>query len=131
MGSPVSFAAGARLSIRGAEWLVRRVDRTSSGGQSLLCVGLSELVKDKEATFLTEVEERFGSKITALDPRNTSFEQDLSANYRNSLLFIESLLRQTPPTDASICIGHRAAMDVLRTSLCQLRWHWPSHVSAF
>ena len=53
----VGYAPGARVVIRDAEWLVRRLDRTSTGGQSLSVVGLSELVKDKEAIFLTEIEE--------------------------------------------------------------------------
>ena len=52
-----SLAPGARVIIRDAEWLVRRVDRTSTGGQAISVVGLSELVKDREPVFLTEIEE--------------------------------------------------------------------------
>ena len=50
------FAPGARVVVRAAEWLVRKVDRTSTGGQSLNVIGISELVKDKEAIFLTEID---------------------------------------------------------------------------
>jgi superfamily II DNA or RNA helicase len=103
------FAAGARVNIRDAEWIVKRVDRTSSGGQALSCVGISELVKDKECIFLTEIDQ----DIQILDPAKTKLVHDDSANYRNSILFMESLLRQTPPTDNKITIGHKAAMDVL------------------
>jgi hypothetical protein len=48
------LAAGARVEIRSAEWIVRRVDATSTGGYSLLVTGVSEIVRDKEARFLTE-----------------------------------------------------------------------------
>ena len=50
MNSPL--APGARVIVRDAEWLVRRVDRTSTKGEALSVLGLSELVKDKEAIFL-------------------------------------------------------------------------------
>lgn len=51
---PSVFPPGARVLIRDAEWLVRRSDRTSTGKQAVSVVGLSELVKDKEAIFLEE-----------------------------------------------------------------------------
>ena len=31
----INFAPGARIAVRDAEWLVHRVDRTSTGGQAL------------------------------------------------------------------------------------------------
>jgi len=101
------FAPGARIVIRDAEWLVRRVDRTSTGGQALNVVGISELVRGKEAIFLTELEK----SVETLDPAATELVTDDSGSYQASLLFMESLLRQTPPTDEHLYIGHRAAMD--------------------
>jgi SNF2 family DNA or RNA helicase len=103
------LAPGARIQVRDAEWLVRQVDRTSTGGEALTVVGLSELVKDKEAIFLTEVEK----SIEVLDPVDTKLVQDTSSGYQASLLYMESLLRQTPPTDENLYIGHRAAMDAV------------------
>ena len=86
--------------------LVRRVDRTSTGGQAYSVVGISEFVRDKEAMFLSEVE-----TPVVLDPAATEIVVDPSPAYRTSLLYIESLLRQTAPTDDNLYIGHRAAMD--------------------
>ncbi|MGC8490204.1 MAG: DEAD/DEAH box helicase [Syntrophobacteraceae bacterium] len=103
------FAPGARVVIRDAEWLVRKVDVTSTGGQALSVVGLSELVKDKEAIFLTEIDK----SIQVMDPADTELVPDGSNYYRDSLLYMESLLRQTPPTDENLYIGHQAAMDVV------------------
>ncbi|MBF0213306.1 MAG: DEAD/DEAH box helicase [Magnetococcales bacterium] len=104
-----SFAPGSRILVRDAEWLIRRVDNTSTGGQALRVVGISELVRDKEAIFLTEIDD----KIAVLDPADTRLVQDRSSGYRASLLYLESLLRQTPPTDERIYTGHRAAMDAV------------------
>jgi superfamily II DNA or RNA helicase len=101
------FAPGTRVVVRDAEWLVRKVDRTSTGGQSLNVIGISELVKDKEAIFLTEIDKN----IEVLDPAETNLVPDKSMSYQASLLYMESLLRQTPPTDENLYIGHQAAMD--------------------
>lgn len=88
---------------------MRRVDRASQGGHAIDVVGISELVKNKEAVFLTEVE---GDKaIIVLDPKETELVQDESPSYKASLLYMESLLRRVPPTDEKLYIGHRAAMD--------------------
>jgi SNF2 family DNA or RNA helicase len=111
MGKGVNvLAPGARVVVRDAEWLVRKVDRTSTGGQKLTVVGISELVKNKEAIFLTEVE-KLAKPVEVLDPAKTKLVQDMSSSYQASLLYMESLLRQTPPTDENLYIGHRAAMD--------------------
>jgi len=101
------FASGTRVVVRDAEWLVRKVDRTSTGGQALNVIGISELVKDKEAIFLTEIDKN----IEVLDPAETNLVPDKSSSYQASLLYMESLLRQTPPTDENLYIGHQAAMD--------------------
>ncbi len=101
------FAPGSRIVVRDAEWLVRRVDRTSTGGQALSVVGISELVKDKEAVFLTEIDRN----IEILNPAETKLVPDTSSSYQASLLYMESLLRQKAPIDDKLYIGHRAAMD--------------------
>ena len=64
----------------------------------------------KEARFLTEIE---GKGITVLDPSETELVPDTSPQFRNSRLYLESLLRQSPPTGNDLWIGHRAAIDDL------------------
>ncbi len=105
----VRLAPGARIVVRDAEWLVRRVDRTFSGGQAVSCVGLSELVREKESTFLTEVEET----MRVLRPEETRLVPDQSREYSDSLVYLESLLRQSAPTDERVYIGHKGAMDTV------------------
>ena len=59
--------------------------------------------------FLTSLED----KIEVVDPCNTVFVHDDSPNYRQSRLFLECLLRHTPPTDGELYIGHKAAIDLV------------------
>ncbi len=103
------IAPGARIVVRDAEWIVRTVDRTSTTGQAVTAVGISELVRDKEAVFLTEIDKN----IQVLDPAETRLVPDKSGSFQASILHIESLLRQTPPTDENLYIGNKAAMDVV------------------
>ena len=106
-----TVAPGARILVRDAEWVVRRVDRTSTGGQAISAIGISELVRDKEAVFLTEIEQQFKSEIQVLKPEETKLTADESPQYRSSILYMESLLRRKPPTDEKIYTGHKGAMD--------------------
>ena len=109
----MGYAPGARVVIRDAEWLVRRVDRTSTGGQSLSVIGLSELVKDRESVLLEDIETQVGNGIEVLDPAETKLVPDTSSAFRDALLYVESLLRQTPPTDDKLYIGHNGAVDAV------------------
>ena len=102
-----NFAPGARVLIRDAEWVVRSVDPSAAGGQQLLCVGVSELVREREAIFLTALE----PQIEVLDPAKTILVPDGSSGFADSLLFMESHLRQATPSDERIHVGHTAAMD--------------------
>lgn len=104
----IQYSPGMRLIIRDEEWIVRRVE-TSTSGLAIVATGASSLTRGQERVFLTDLE----SKIEILDPKKTQFVTDRSPQFRNSRLFIESQLRQTPPTDAKIYVGHKAAIDPL------------------
>lgn len=104
------YAPGARVLVRDCEWIVRRADPSDDGGYILTVDGLSELVNGKSARFLTRLEEQ-ADAIHVLDPAQTRFEQDMSPGFEKSRLFIETQLRQIPPADEKIHLGHKAAMD--------------------
>ncbi len=93
--------------VRDAEWIVRRVDATPDGGQQLTCDGVSELVREREAVFLTRLE----PQIEVLDPARTRLVPDDSPQFADSRLYMESLLRQAVPSDARVHVGHLGAMD--------------------
>jgi superfamily II DNA or RNA helicase len=103
------FAPGARVEIRDEEWVVRRVDRTTHQGYQLTCEGISELVRGKDALFLSDLED----EIKVLDPKDTTLVQDMSPNFSQGRLFIESQLRQSTPSDDQIHIAQEAAMDLV------------------
>jgi superfamily II DNA or RNA helicase len=104
----VEIAPGSRVQIRDEEWLVRTADPCDVGGRQLACIGISETVRNREAIFLTEIDE-----VKVLDPRNTELVTDDSPRFISSLLYLEARLRQTIPTGTEIAIGHRGAMDPL------------------
>ena len=102
------FAPGMRVLIRDEEWMIRKCDPNSFNTYTLQCVGVSPLVRDKTAYFLSDLE-----KITVIDPAKTTLVPDKSARFTRSRLFLESLWRQKIPTDAKLHIGHHAVMDVM------------------
>ena len=77
-----------------------------TGGFAVRVVGMSELVQNQERIFLTSLDD-----IVELRPQDTALVADDSPRYRRSRLYLESLLRRTPPPDDRIHLGHRAAMD--------------------
>ncbi|MDD9960486.1 MAG: DEAD/DEAH box helicase [Gammaproteobacteria bacterium] len=99
---------GIRVLVRDAEWIVRRVDH-APGGYQITCEGASELVRGREAAFLTALE----PQIEVLDPAQTRLVADRSAQFADSLLYMESQTRQAVPNDGGIHVGHTAAMDVV------------------
>lgn len=103
-----SIAPGSRVQIRNEEWLVRTADPCDVGGRQLACIGVSETVRNREAIFLTEIDD-----VEVLDPKNTELVADDSPRFISSLLYLEARLRQTVPTGAEIAVGHRGAMDTL------------------
>ena len=101
-------APGARVVIRDAEWVVRRVDMIADGAYQLVCDGVSELVREQEAVYLSSLEQ-----IEVLDPALTRLSPDRSPGFADSLLYMESQLRTTVPNDGRIHVGHEAAMDLV------------------
>lgn len=102
----LTFAPGARVLIRDEEWLVKATLPTVGDGVAVRVVGISELVRNHEALFLSDLDE-----IEELRPAATKLVTDNSPQYRRTRLYLESLLRRTPPTDGRIHLGHQAAID--------------------
>jgi hypothetical protein len=102
------LAPGARVVVRDEEWLVRSSVPVATGGFAIRVVGMSELVRNQERSFLTALD-----TITEMRPEDTDLVADASPQYRRSRLYLESLLRRTPPTDDRVCppIGHWGLCD--------------------
>ncbi|WP_460208434.1 SNF2-related protein [Thiopseudomonas denitrificans] len=106
---PQLFTPGSRIEVRDAEWRIKRIDRTTDGGEALVCEGLSELVLGRETTFLSKLEPR----IRVLEPQDTRLVDDPSSQYRASRLYLDTLIRNSVPTDDRIYAGQHAALDLL------------------
>lgn len=106
------YAPGARVEIRDEEWMVRAVQATATGAHALRVVGVSDLVRGRDAMFLDDLDE-----VTVLDPRETELVHDGSPRYRKTALYLESLLRQSPPTTGELAIGNRGATQPARYQL--------------
>jgi superfamily II DNA or RNA helicase len=104
-----TFAPGSRVVIRDEEWLIRRVDSATDGGWLLTCDGISDLVRGRDALFLTELEEQ----IEVLDPAATELVPDDSPTYNATLLYLESLRRRNVANDEKIHLGHRGVMNLV------------------
>ena len=98
-----TYAPGARVEIRNEEWMIRRVE-AAGHARALHVLGLSDLVRNQEAIFLDDLD-----APRLLAPEDTDLVLDDSPGHRQARLYLEALLRRSPPTDHRLVIGHRAA----------------------
>ncbi|MES5265447.1 helicase-related protein [Priestia megaterium] len=103
---PKMIAPGARVEIRGEEWIVKQV-KSVKNGFSYKVVGVSEFVRNHEAIFMSTLDE-----VIEIRPEDTQFVFDESPQYRKSRLYIEALLRKTAPIDNHIYQGHKGAFNL-------------------
>lgn len=108
-----TLAPGSRVLIRDEEWLIRKIDRNSSGDAVLSVVGISPLIEGKEARFIDAIENENSTPIQVVDPKNTKAVGDVSSHYSESRLVLESHIRSSTPENGMLHLGHRGAMDVL------------------
>ena len=103
------FSPGMRVVVRDEEWRIQKVESNTLGGATMYVTGVSPLVKDRQATFVEELE----NQIDIIDPAKTKLVPDDSPFFTRSRLYMESQWRQKVPTDEHLHIGNRAAMQVL------------------
>src|SRR3954469_7157625 len=104
------LAPGARVEVRDEDWLITRIQQTKADGLLVRALGLSELVRDQEATFFTNLDD-----VTPLRSEETRLVHDDSPGFRRGRLYLEALLRRTPLpiTEVRPAIGHRQLLDPL------------------
>ncbi|MBE1532627.1 DEAD/DEAH box helicase [Actinomadura algeriensis] len=105
-----SFPPGARIEVRDAEWIVRTCAPTGDGNFKITAVGASEFVRDEEAVFFTDIE-----LPQQLRAEETTLEQDATARFAKSRLFLEAVLRRTPlpQTERGLALADRFLLDEL------------------
>ena len=105
-------APGARVLIRDEEWLVQRADASEPGGWQLACVGVSETVRNRQALFLSVLDE-----VTVLDPAGTKLVFDISPGFIEGRLAIEARLRQSAVQGEALVMGQHGVMDTMSFQL--------------
>ncbi|PCC69573.1 hypothetical protein SAMN02745121_06381 [Nannocystis exedens] len=85
MTQPRTHVVGARVVIRDEEWLVRAVRTTAAGAAEFHVVGLSPLVRDREAVFLDSLD-----AIEALRPEDSDLVLGHSPHCRRGRLQLEA-----------------------------------------
>ena len=81
----VDFAPGMRTIIRDEEWMIKKIETNSLGNKTLYCVGVSPLVKDREAIFLADLEQ-----IQVVDPAEVKLVADHSPFYGDGIIAIDA-----------------------------------------
>lgn len=84
------LSPGSTIEVRDEEWLVTGVARSSDGWR-IRARGLTDYVRDQPATFFTALD-----TVSVTDPRNVRIIADGSEHYRQTRLWLETTLRQTP-----------------------------------
>lgn len=102
------YAPGMRVLIRDEEWMIRKVEANSMENKALYCVGISPLIKDREAVFLEDLE-----NIVPMNPSEINLLPDKSSHFIQTRLFLESQWRRKIPTDSNLHIGYDAVMDTM------------------
>lgn len=91
MTEPRPHVVGARVLIRDEQWRVRAVRTTATGAAELHVVGLSSLVRGREAVFLDDLD-----VIENLPPEDTDLVHDDSSHSRHGRLQHDATGRDDP-----------------------------------
>ena len=116
-----SLVAGARIRVRDAEWVVGHVERNAISGRIVHAIGLSGIVRDKDAIFVESIEKHRGRGIEVVDPAQVKLVTDASSGYEDTLLHLEAAFRKSAPTGASPQVANKAAIDDLDFQLDPVR----------
>jgi len=99
-------ATGARLTIRGEDFLVKEVTPYKEH-HLIKGEGISELVLGQEYIFDTQLD-----TFEVLAPENTRLVADTEGGYRKTRLYLETQLRNAFTTSKQITIADKGALDL-------------------
>lgn len=108
-----SYTAGACLENRDGSWRMTCINRTTDVDELLICEGLSELVRGRQASFQTQTE----SKVRVLASEIIVLIHYTSSSYSASRSYLATLIHQAPSIDKTIYFGLHAVRDVMASQL--------------
>ena len=102
------FSSGQRISVRGEEFRIIRVEPNRDRSTIIYAIGLSELVSNKYYSFDTGIDKN----ITVVSPNNTQLVADISPQCRAARLLIESNIRSNGYSSPKISIAQKGAYNL-------------------
>ena len=103
-----NFSSGQRITVRGEEFRITRVEQNANKSHIIYADGLSELVSNKHYIFDTAID----CDIKIVSPNNTQLVADDSPQCRATRLLIESSIRSNDYSSPKICIAQKGAFNV-------------------